>query len=339
MARGRMLSKSLSTSRRFADLFRVAGTLAEFCQSLFPLINSHADDFGRLPGDAFTVKFLALPTSPRTVDEFETAIGYLHTVGLIQLYDAAGEKVIQINKFDENQTGLHKRTQSKFPKPPDASGKVPEFPGQEKRTEEKGREEKRTERTAADAALPARFDRFWSAYPNKVKKPNALKAFTKINPDDALTDAIIAGVERYKTTRKWLDDGGEFIPHPATFLNARQWEDQQPAVVRQQETDAAREQARTARDHRRAEHQRREDAIAEAVTDILGLLSADKLAQLRHDATASARQMSVYQRMPQAARDECIAGLMRRLVADRCPGPALFELRDKMRAARAKGAA
>lgn len=70
------------------------------------------------------------------------------------------------------------------------------------------------------------FYLFWKAYPKKVAKPRARKAFDKINPDDTLLEKILAGVERAKKTRQWVKDSGEYIPHPATWLNAKRWEDE-----------------------------------------------------------------------------------------------------------------
>lgn len=130
-----MISKSLSTSRKFADL-AAAGDLTEFCQVLFPLLVAHADDYGRLSGDAFTVKFQVFPTSPRPVEDFERALDGLAASGLVVRYDADGEKCLQILKFDGHQVGLHKRTASKIPEPPGPSGKFREIPGQLKRTKE-----------------------------------------------------------------------------------------------------------------------------------------------------------------------------------------------------------
>lgn len=140
-----MISKSLSTSEKFASLYQVAGDLAEFCQALYPLILTHSDDFGRLQGDPFTVKHMCFPASPRSVEQFSLALAHLHQVGLIQRYDVAAKRYIQIENFDPHQQGLHKRTKSVFPEFPGDSGKVRQFPAQEKRTEGKGSEEKRTE--------------------------------------------------------------------------------------------------------------------------------------------------------------------------------------------------
>lgn len=67
------------------------------------------------------------------------------------------------------------------------------------------------------------FDQFWEAWPNKIGKPVAAKAFFRVWRE---ADAIVAGVERYKLDkppdRPWLN--------PSTFLNQRRWEDD-PAPV------------------------------------------------------------------------------------------------------------
>ena len=69
------------------------------------------------------------------------------------------------------------------------------------------------------------FSVFWKCYPLKVKKPKALTAFLKHKPDRALLDRMLDAVEHQKQSRAWRKDNGQFIPHPATWLNNRQWED------------------------------------------------------------------------------------------------------------------
>lgn len=70
------------------------------------------------------------------------------------------------------------------------------------------------------------FEEFWNKYPRKVAKPQALKAFLKISPSTELLQLILAGVENQLKTEQWSKDDGKFIPHPATWLNNRQWEDE-----------------------------------------------------------------------------------------------------------------
>ena len=149
-----MISKSLSTSERRADLHRVAGKLAEFCQAIYPLLIAHADDWGCLQGDVFTVKHLVDPTSPRRLPDFEAALAALHHVGLITWYDAEGRRVIHIRGwFAHQQLKGHEkdgRTRN-FPPPPENPSEISSFAQSRPKvpksalTKEKRTELKRTE--------------------------------------------------------------------------------------------------------------------------------------------------------------------------------------------------
>jgi uncharacterized protein YdaU (DUF1376 family) len=75
---------------------------------------------------------------------------------------------------------------------------------------------------------PEQFGRFWSVYPRKTAKAVALKAWVKINPENDLFEQIIRAVEQQKKSAQWKKDSGEFIPHAATWLNQRRWEDEAP---------------------------------------------------------------------------------------------------------------
>jgi hypothetical protein len=212
-------------SEKFAAVGRDNGALGEFCQALYPLLVVNADDFGRLDGKAWTVKHAIWSTSRRRLQDFERALVALTEAALIRRAEVGGRRVIQIEDFERAQVGLHKRTASRFP----------EVPRSSHLREEKGREEKRREvRTGADApAAPNKeaekngtFGEFWACYPKKVAKTKALKAWRALNPDADLVTTILAAVERHTKTPKWIKDGGEFIPFPATWLNQRRWEDE-----------------------------------------------------------------------------------------------------------------
>lgn len=68
---------------------------------------------------------------------------------------------------------------------------------------------------------------FWQEYPRKVGKAAAEKAWRKAarGPGGRLAE-IMLGLEAHK--REWQRKGTalEFIPHPATWLNNRRWEDE-----------------------------------------------------------------------------------------------------------------
>ena len=67
-----------------------------------------------------------------------------------------------------------------------------------------------------------RFDRFYAAYPKKVDRATAERAWAKINPepDDAATDRIIAAVEAAKKYDSRFRER-QFTPNPASWLNAK----------------------------------------------------------------------------------------------------------------------
>lgn len=69
------------------------------------------------------------------------------------------------------------------------------------------------------------FDSFWAAYPKKVAKADARKAWAQtksVRPDiTTVLNAITAACK----TEQWMRGGGQFIPYPATWLRGERWDD------------------------------------------------------------------------------------------------------------------
>jgi hypothetical protein len=89
--------------------------------------------------------------------------------------------------------------------------------------------EKRREEESVRASA---FDAFWQAYPRKVAKPEAEKCWRKLATDDFAK--VMDALARQARSPQWQESGGQFIPHPATWLNQRRFEDaevQQRKVV------------------------------------------------------------------------------------------------------------
>ena len=136
MAERRMISKAISISEK-------VNSLSVFGRLLYTWMIPHADDFGRLPGSPAKVRALVVPMADETVKDVEQALADMHERGLIIWYEVDGERFIQITNFEKHQQGLHKRTKSKFPEPPDEFREIPgnseEFPleleGNKNRTE------------------------------------------------------------------------------------------------------------------------------------------------------------------------------------------------------------
>lgn len=69
------------------------------------------------------------------------------------------------------------------------------------------------------------FEKFWKEYPRKVGKDAAKRAFEKaIKKADIET--LVTAVQRQKCGTQWTRDNGQYIPHPATWLNQGRWQDE-----------------------------------------------------------------------------------------------------------------
>lgn len=76
------------------------------------------------------------------------------------------------------------------------------------------------------------FDEFWASYPRHEAKATALKAFEKLKPDKELLSRMLLAIDKYKKSEQWQESGGKYIPHPATWLNQKRWEDEPPAPMK-----------------------------------------------------------------------------------------------------------
>ena len=98
---------------------------------------------------------------------------------------------------------------------------------------ERAGEEREERRGETDVCSPSAsesaddgFASFWEQYPKKAAKPRALTVWKKIKPSGQVLADLMVGLEKQKASAEWLKDGGQFIPHPATWLSGRRWEDE-----------------------------------------------------------------------------------------------------------------
>lgn len=80
--------------------------------------------------------------------------------------------------------------------------------------------------TASLHRFPPGFDDLWKAYPRKVGKDAASKAFAKRKPDASLLASMLRSVAVQRQSEQWVKDGGQFIPHLSTWLNEGRWQDE-----------------------------------------------------------------------------------------------------------------
>jgi len=84
---------------------------------------------------------------------------------------------------------------------------------------------KRTRKQRGPNSIPEGFDEFWEAYPRKMAKGDAIKAWGQMDAGQHLAK-ILETVKASAKLEAWTKDGGRFVPFPATWLRAQRWEDE-----------------------------------------------------------------------------------------------------------------
>lgn len=253
----RLLWSSISTSRKIRCVqgdkwFRVG------CHLVYSWLIPWTDDDGRLRGEPLWILANILPNEGLTVEEIGAMLFELGRVGLIQWYEVDGERFIQVldnenhqlirkdrykastyptcngnaticQPYDNQVTDNSPQIRNPLPTPSPSPSPVPTPTHSPPR------------RRAADAQPNPLFEKFWTAYPKKKSRGQAEKAFSKINPDEQLLATMIAKIGQAKTSEEWMKERGKYIPHPATWLNAKGWEDEETEVEAQGISDKTRQ--------------------------------------------------------------------------------------------------
>ncbi len=185
-----------------ADRLRVIGAL----HAVWCLFDVHSDD-GQL--DGYTLE---------TLDDLIGFPGFGAAMCAVE-WLAEGPQAIAVPRFSEHNGQSAKRRAQEAQRKRTERGQASASDADKKRT----REEKRRNNPKAPSGD---FELFWNAYPKKVGKDAAAKAFDKRKPDAALLAQMLAAVERQRGSEAWRKDGGQFIPNPATWLNQGRWMDE-----------------------------------------------------------------------------------------------------------------
>lgn len=68
------------------------------------------------------------------------------------------------------------------------------------------------------------FDTFWKMYPNKKGRAVAERCWSKLSANEKTL--ALEALPKHCECDQWKKDAGQFIPHPATWLNQKRWEDE-----------------------------------------------------------------------------------------------------------------
>lgn len=111
-----------------------------------------------------------------------------------------------------NGTSLYNKN---TPPTPASGGSQP--PSQPKKPQPRG------DRKKDEPQEPELFARFYAAYPRKLGKQAAVKAWNKAVKGGVAPEVILRGIEQQAEILERRER--QFVPHPATWLNQGRWED------------------------------------------------------------------------------------------------------------------
>lgn len=138
--------------------------------------------------------------------------------------DVSTERVKRFRERQGNVSETVTETVSVFP-PSEKEESFPHTPFKEEKSPPLSDSEPEPELLALSAP-DSGFEDFWKLYPRKQAKLAARKAWKKIAPRNGMRETIASAIEAQKLSEQWLKSNGEFIPHPATWLNKGMWDDE-----------------------------------------------------------------------------------------------------------------
>lgn len=89
----------------------------------------------------------------------------------------------------------------------------------------------------AAATNNALFDVFWKTYPRKEGKPKALRTFEKLGINEESLPLLLRELERQAKMKDWKHINTKFIPLAQTWLNRRDWEEDQNGALEYTNTE------------------------------------------------------------------------------------------------------
>jgi len=200
---------------------------SEFTRLLAIALLNWADDEGYFLANPVLIRGQVFPFLDDST-KIPRALQDLSSVGWIDLgIDDQGRAVGKIKNFAKHQR-VDKPNPSKLKASSvflDDSKNVLGLLLEDSKEEGKGMEGKGKEGNKERKGKPTTesFEQFWSAYPKKIAKADAERAWDKIKPDLQL---VLTSLNWQTKSDDWTKDGGKYIPYPASYLNAKRYEDE-----------------------------------------------------------------------------------------------------------------
>jgi len=79
-----------------------------------------------------------------------------------------------------------------------------------------------------DLMLNQDFESFWTNYPKRTKKEDAIQAWMKIKPD---LNIVLQALKWQKETKEWQRENGQYVPGAKNYILDRRWTDEPPEPI------------------------------------------------------------------------------------------------------------
>ena len=217
----RIIKDSISKSETISGL-------TDFQFRLWVHLITYVDDYGRGDARPAIIKGACFPFRDRmTNKDIEKGLADLAGAGCVVLYKVDGKPYLCFPNWEQHQRVRQKV--SKCPSPDECDeeqqdaarcGDLPQDAARIQNPESRIR----IQNPESEDNAREDFEKFWSAYPRKAG--NKQKAFEAFKKAGVSLETLLKAVEMQKQSAQWSKDNGQFIPHPATWLNGKRWEDQ-----------------------------------------------------------------------------------------------------------------
>ena len=258
MARARNIKPGFFTNDLIAEM-------SPWARLTFIGLWTLADKAGRM---LYRPKKIKMELFPGDNIDVEPLIDELITHGFVEVYEADGIAVLAVINFTKHQNPHPKEKESELPpkkpvestirgksrqavesngpaaKSSEPTGLIPDIRIPDSGSLNADNPQSRDGADAPDRCKPPRkkskgktlspeqierFERWYSEWPRKVNRAKAEEKWAEIDPDDELTEVMVAKTQEWASSPEWTKDGGQYIPHPATWLHNKRWTDGSPS--------------------------------------------------------------------------------------------------------------
>ncbi len=210
------------------------GAVCPLARWLFAGLLTQADKRGRLKDEPARLKLRLLGFDPKA--DCDRLLDELHAARMVLRYEHEGTAYLWVRSFEKHQRPHPNEPESQIPACSDelvkkhflsrkntARNVLQRFGVRNLDLNSGSLDSGVLDHSSPDGDG---FAGFWEAYPRKVGKGSARKAYEALGANAELQARIIDAIARQRQSRQWTKDGGQFIPHPTTWLRQGRWDDE-----------------------------------------------------------------------------------------------------------------